>query len=58
MHIGVWWGNLKEKAKLTARSMSRWEDNIKWILKESGYCIRHTQNRNGWGLFVNTVRNL
>jgi len=58
MHIGVWWGSLKETTKLTGRSMSRWEDNIKWLIKECRYCIHHPQNRNGWGLFVNIVINL
>ena len=58
MHIGVLWGSLKETAKLTGRSMIRSEDNIKRILKECRYCIPHPQNRNGWGLFVNTVINL
>ena len=41
MHIDVWWGSLKETAKLTGRSMSRWKDNIKmdvkggWVLDPS-----------------------
>jgi hypothetical protein len=35
--------------------MSRWEDNIKWILEKCRYCIHHIQDRKGWGLFVNTV---
>ena len=57
MHMGVWWGSLKETAKLTRRSIGRWEDNIKWILKECRYFIYHSQNRNGWGLFENTTIN-
>ena len=40
----------------------RWEDNIKMDLQEVGYggmdWIKVAQNRDRWGIFVNSVKNL
>ena len=59
MHIGFWWGNLRERP--LGRTRRRWEDNIKMDLQEVGwgtYWIILAQDRDRWRALVNAVLNL
>jgi hypothetical protein len=59
VHIGFWWGNLRERP--IARPRRRWEDNIKMDLKEVGwgtYWINLAQYMVRWWALVNVVMNL
>jgi hypothetical protein len=55
------YGKTRRKSPLE-RSVLRWEDNIKMVLKEIGYgivdLIHLAQGRDQWQAFVNILMNL
>jgi hypothetical protein len=59
VHIGFWWGDLKEA---TWKTRHRWEYNIKVDLQEVRWgsmdWIYLAQERNSWRDLVNAVMNL
>jgi hypothetical protein len=59
VHIGFWWGNLRERP--LGRPRRRWEDNIKMNLQKvcwGIYWINLAQYRVRWRALVNAVMNL